>query len=269
MKTGFLLFSLLAAVTMTRAALVTKPVTYEQSGVSCIGYLAYDDAKVSTNRPAPGVLVVHEWWGLNAFTKEKADALAKLGYVAFAADMYGGGVITEDPKQAGNWAGQFYSGKLKMADRAQAALDQLQATGLVAPGKLAAIGFCFGGSAVQSLAYTGAPLAGIVSFHGVPIVPTREQAAAIKGKLLICHGAIDPNVKPDQLQALLTGLDEGKVDYTFIRYAGALHAFTNPEATRIALKLNLPGIGYNEVAAHRSWQHMRDFFSEIFMEQQQ
>ncbi len=268
MKTAFVLFSLCAVVTMSRAALVTKPITYEQGGVSCIGYLAYDDARVSAARPVPGVLVVHEWWGLNAFTKEKANALAMLGYVAFAADMYGGGVSTEDPKQAGDWAGQFYSGKLKMADHAQAALDQLRATGLVAPRKVAAIGFCFGGSVVQSLAYTGAPLAGIVSFHGVPVVPTREQADAIKGKVLICHGAIDPNVKPDQLQALLTAFDESRVDYTFIRYAGALHSFTNPEATRIALKLNLPGVGYNEAAAHRSWQHMRDFFAEIFMEQE-
>ena len=117
---------------------------------------------------------------------------------------------------------------------------------------------------MQSLAYTGAPVAGVVSFHGAPIVPTREQAAAIKGKVLICHGAIDPNVKPDQLQALLTAFDESKVDYTFVSYAGALHAFTNPDATRLAQALKIPGIGYNEAAARRSWQHMRDLFAEVF-----
>ena len=262
MKTALLLLSLCAAT--AQATLVTRPVAYEQAGVKFVGYLAYDDAQVSADRPAPGVLVVHEWWGLNAFIKEKANALAKLGYVAFAADMFGGGVTTEDPKQAGKWAGPFYSGNLHMAERAQAGLDQLLATGLVVPRKVAAIGFCFGGSAVQSLAYTGAPLAGVVTFHGVPIVPTREQAAAIKGKVLICHGAVDPNVKPDQLQALLAAFDEGKVDYAFIRYAGALHAFTNPHATRLAQALNLPGIGYNEEAARRSWQHMQDLFAEIF-----
>jgi dienelactone hydrolase len=268
MKTAFLFLSMCAAMATAHATLVTKPVAYEQAGVKLVGYLAYDDAKVSPDRPAPGVLVVHEWWGLDAFIKGKAEALAKLGYVAFAIDMYGGGVSTEDPKQAGGWAGPFYSGKQNMAERAQAGLEQLLATGLVAPQKVAAIGFCFGGAVAQSLAYAGAPLAGVVSFHGTPIVPTREQAAAIKGKVLICHGAIDPNVKPDQLQALLAAYDEGKVDYLFIRYAGALHAFTNPNATRIAQSMNLPGIGYNEAAARRSWQHMRDLFAEIFMEKE-
>jgi dienelactone hydrolase len=264
MKTAFLFLSLCAAATMARAALVNKPVAYEQGGVKCVGYLAYDDALVSTARPAPGVLVIHEWWGLNGFVKEKVNALAQLGYVAFAADMYGAGMTTEDPKQAGAWAGPFYTGKINMAQRAQAGLDQLLATGLVAPQKVAAIGFCFGGSTVQSLAYAGAPLAGVVSFHGSPIVPTREQAAAIKGKVLICNGAIDPLVKPDQLQSLLSVYDEAKVDYTFINYAGALHAFTNPNATRIGQASNMPGIGYNEAAARRSWQHMRDLFAEIF-----
>lgn len=263
MKTLCLILSLCAAMTMASAAVVTKPVAYEQGGVKYVGYLAYDDTVATTSRPAPGVLVIHEWWGLNAFVKEKAEALAKLGYVAFAPDMYGDGVTTEDPKQAGAWAGPFYNGKLNMAERAQAGLDQLLATGLVAPQKVAAIGFCFGGSVAQSLAYAGAPLAGVVSFHGSPIVPTREQAAAIKGKVLICHGAIDPLVKPDQLQSLLAAYDAGKVDYTFISYAGALHAFTNPNATRIAQTFNMPGIGYNEAVARRAWQHMRDLFAEI------
>ncbi|MFA6959340.1 MAG: dienelactone hydrolase family protein [Opitutaceae bacterium] len=263
MKHASLFVGFCFAVLSAHAALVTKPVAYEHAGVKLEGYLAYDDAKVSAAQPAPGVLVVHEWWGLNAYAKSKAEALAKLGYVAFALDMYGAGVTTEDPKKAGELAGQFY-GKPLMAERAQAGLDQLLATGLVAPGKVAAIGYCFGGSTVQALAYSGAPLAGIVSFHGGPVVPTAEQAAAIKGKVLICHGAIDPFVKPDQLQALLTALDEAKVDYQFVSYAGAIHAFTNPDATRMAKVTGLTGIGYNEAAARRSWQHMRDLFAEIF-----
>ena len=264
MKTVFILLSFCATVLTAQAALVTKPVAYEKAGVKFVGYLAYDDARVSTEKPAPGVLVIHEWWGLNAFPRERADALAKLGYVAFAADMYGDGKSTEDPQKAGEWAGPFYSEKSLFSERAQAGLDQLLATGLVAPDKVAAIGFCFGGSAVQSLAYTGAPVSAVVSFHGRPMVPTPEQAAAVKGRVLICNGAIDPNVKPDQLQAQLKAYDQGKVDYAFVNYAGALHAFTNPEATRVAQALNLPGIGYNEAAARRSWQHMRDLFAEIF-----
>jgi len=262
---SILLLSCLGALTSAQAALVTKPIAYEQAGVKLEGYLAYDDAKVSAEHPAPGVLVVHEWWGLNAYAKGKAEALARLGYVAFALDMYGAGVSTEDPKKATELSTPFY-GKPLMAERARAGLDQLLATGLVAPGKVAAIGFCFGGSTVQALAYTGAPLAGIVSFHGGPVVPTDEQAAAIKGKVLICHGAIDPFVKPDQLHALLTQLDKAKVDYEFVSYAGAIHAFTNPDATRLASATGLVGIGYNEKAARRSWQHMQDFFGEIFAE---
>ena len=151
-----------------------------------------------------------------------------------------------------------------MAERAKAGFDQLVATGLVAPGKTAAIGYCFGGTAVQALAYTGTPLAGIVSFHGGPIVPTEAEAAAIKAKVLICHGAIDPFIKPEQLSGLLTALDQAKVDYQFVSYAGALHAFTNPNATRIAQANGLTGLGYNEAAANRSWRHMQDFFNEIF-----
>ncbi|HTJ78266.1 MAG TPA: dienelactone hydrolase family protein [Rariglobus sp.] len=261
---SLLLLSCLGALTSAHAALVTKPVAYEQAGVKLEGYLAYDDAKVSAEHLAPGVLVVHEWWGLNAYAKGKAEALAKLGYVAFALDMYGAGVNTEDPKKAGELATPFY-GKPLMAERARAGLDQLLATGLVDPRKVAAIGFCFGGSTVQALAYSGAPLAGIVSFHGGPVVPTPEQAQAIKGKFLICNGAIDPLVKPDDLHALLSALDEAKVDYEFVSYAGALHAFTNPDATRLAKATGLP-IGYNEKAARRSWQHMQDFFGEIFAE---
>ena len=251
------------SVLSVQAELVTKPIAYEHAGVKLEGYLAYDDAKVSATQAAPGVLVVHEWWGLNTYAKGKAEALAKLGYVAFALDMYGAGVNTEDPKKATELSSPFY-GKPLMAERAQAGLDQLIATGLVAPGKVAAIGYCFGGSTVQALAYTGAPLAGIVSFHGGPVVPTDEQAAAIKGKVLICHGAIDPFVKSEQLHGLLAALDKAKVDYEFVSYSGAVHAFTNPNATRIAQATGLTGIGYNEAAAKRSWQHMQDFFDEIF-----
>ncbi len=263
MKYASFLFAFCFAVLNAHAAVVSKYVAYEHAGVKLEGYLVYDAAKVSAEHPAPGVLVVHEWWGLNDYAKSKAEALAKLGYVAFALDMYGTGVNTEDPKKATELSSPFY-GKPLMAERAKAGLDQLLATRLVAPGKVAAIGYCFGGSTVQALAYTGAPLAGIVSFHGGPVVPTDEQAAAIKGKVLICHGAIDPFIKPEQLHGLLEALDKAKVDYEFVSYSGAVHAFTNPNATRIAQATGLTGIGYNEAAATRSWQHMQDFFGEIF-----
>ena len=148
------------------------------------------DSSKTKDGKLPGVLIVHEWWGLSDYERGRAVQLAKLGYVAFALDMYGKGILASDPKAAGILTGPF-RGKPLMAERAQAGLDQLLGTGLVDPARVAAIGYCFGGSTVQALAYTGAPLAGIVSFHGGLIPASAEVAARIKAKILICHGALD------------------------------------------------------------------------------
>jgi dienelactone hydrolase len=254
------LLALGAAATLS-AKIVTKPVAYEQAGVKLEGYLAYDDEKVSAKSPGAGVLVVPEWWGLTSYPKDRAVQLAKLGYVAFAADMYGAGVVTDDPKKAGELAGQFY-GKPLMAERARAGLEQLLATGLVNAKRVAAIGYCFGGSTVQALAFSGAPLAGVVSFHGgLHAVPT----AKTKAKFLICHGAVDPFVSKDEVDAFIAGMNEGKFDYQFISYAGAVHAFSNPGADAIAKATGIP-IAYNAAADHRSWGHMRQFLKEVLAE---
>jgi len=259
-----LLAGLFVAVSVSLSAkIVTKPVAYEHAGTKLEGYLAYDDAKVAPDRLGSGVLVVPEWWGLNAYTKGRAEQLAELGYVAFAVDMYGAGIATEDPKKAGELAGQFY-GKPLMAERAQAGLDQLLATGLVDKEHVAAIGYCFGGSTVQALAYTGAPLAGIVSFHGGLLPVPADAATKTKAKILICHGAIDPFVKPEDVAAFMKSMNDGKFDYQFISYAGAVHAFTNPGADAIAKATGLP-IAYNAAADKRSWAHMRSFFREILV----
>ena len=255
----------LALTPMTgHASLVTRDVDYDQGGVKLRGFLAYDDAKVKEAK-LPGVLVVHEWWGLNDYAKSRAVKLAGLGYVAFALDMYGAGVVATDPAKAGELAGQF-RGKPLMAERAQAGLDQLLATGLVDPARVAAIGYCFGGSTVQALAYSGAPLAGIVSFHGglIPISP--EALAKNRAKILICHGAMDPSLTTEQVNAYLKSLNDGKVDYQFVQYAGALHAFTNPasDATAAANPGMKGFIAYSPTADHRSWEDMKVFFSEIF-----
>jgi dienelactone hydrolase len=251
----------LGAAASLSAKIVTKPVAYEQAGVKLEGYLAYDDEKVSAKSPGAGVLVVPEWWGLTSYPKDRAVQLAKLGYVAFAADMYGAGVVTDDPKKAGELAGQFY-GKPLMAERARAGLEQLLATGLVNAKRVAAIGYCFGGSTVQALAFSGAPLAGVVSFHGgLHAVPT----AKTKAKFLICHGAVDPFVSKDEVDAFIAGMNEGKFDYQFISYAGAVHAFSNPGADAIAKATGIP-IAYNAAADHRSWGHMRQFLKEVLAE---
>lgn len=252
----------LCSVMVLQAKIETKAIAYEHAGVKLEGYLAYDEAKVSADKKAPGVLVVPEWWGLTDYPKGRAEQLAKLGYVAFAADMYGAGVTTADPKKAGELASQFY-GKPLMAERAQAGLDQLLATGLVDAPHVAAIGYCFGGSTVQALAFSGAPLAGIVSFHGGLIPVPAEAAAKTKAKILVCHGAIDPFVSKAELDAFMKSMDEGNFDYQFVSYAGAVHAFSNPGADKIAAATGLP-IAYNAAADQRSWAHLRSFFNEIF-----
>jgi len=262
MKNLVALVLVCAAALSASAKIVTRPVAYEHAGVKLEGYLAYDDSRTAQGKQ-PGVLVVPEWWGLNDYTRGRAEQLAGLGYVAFALDMYGAGVNTLDPKKAGELAGQFY-GKPLMAERARARLDQLLSTGLVDPARVAAIGYCFGGSTVQALAYTGAPLAGIVSFHGGLIPVPADAAAKTKAKILMCHGAVDPFVSRAELDAFMKAMNDGGFDYQFISYAGAIHAFTNPAADQVAAKTGLKGIGYNAAADHRSWQHMRTFFEEIF-----
>lgn len=261
MKKLILSLAFLAASLAATAKVVTKPIAYEHAGVKLEGLLAYDDEKSAAGK-LPGVLVVPEWWGLTDYPKSRAKQLAALGYVAFAADMYGAGVITSDAKKAGELASQFY-GKPLMAERAQAGLDQLLGSGFVDATRVAAIGYCFGGAVSQALAYSGAPLTGIVSFHGSLIPVSPEAAAKNQAKFLICHGAVDPFVAPDAVTAFKKSLDDAKLDYQFINYAGAVHAFTNPEADRLAAG-GLKGVGYNAAADRRSWQHMRDFFAEIF-----
>jgi dienelactone hydrolase len=263
MKALLAVLALASAACSTQAAIVTRDIDYTHAGTQLRGFLAYDDSLTAGGK-LPGVLVVHEWWGLNDYAKGRAVQLAKLGYVAFALDMYGAGVVTTDKAKAGALAGPFYNKPL-MAERAQAGLDQLLGTGLVDPSRVAAIGYCFGGSTVQALAYSGAPLAGIVSFHGGLIPATPETAAMTKAKILICHGALDPSEKPEEISAYIKSMNDTRLDYQFNEYAGAFHAFTNPDADKLAALNGLQGfIAYSPSADRRSWADMQVFFSEIF-----
>jgi len=241
----------------------TKTISYQDGDAKLEGFLAFDRTQTATLL-LPGVIIVPEWWGVNEYVKERARQIAKLGYVAFVVDMYGAGKITTDAKQAGEWAGQFY-GKPLMASRAKAGLDQLLATKLVDAAKIGAIGYCFGGSTVLALAFSGAPVAGVVSFHGGLIPVPADAASKTQAKFLICHGALDPMVKPDAVQGFMKSMNDAKFDYQFIAYSGALHAFSNPDADRMAEKNGMVGmIGYNAEADHRSFAAMQAFFAEIF-----
>ncbi len=239
------------------AAVVTRAVEYEAGETTLIGYLAYDDAKPGQR---PGVLVVPDWMGLGDFAKKKAQELAELGYVALAVDMYGDGLIAADQEEAGRLAGALKGNRAEMRARARAGLETLAKQPQVAPGKLAAIGFCFGGTTVLELARSGAPVAGVVSFHGGLDTPDPADAKAIRGKVLVLHGADDPLVPPPEVTAFEDEMRRGKVDWQLVAYGGAVHSFTNPKAGVDPSR----GAAYNETAAKRAWRAMRDFFAEIF-----
>lgn len=241
--------------------IVTQTLSYEHGGVKLKAHLA--DSETGGAALRPGVLVAPEWWGLADYPKQRAERLARLGYVALAIDMYGGDKVTRDPSQAREWANEFY-GKPIMAERARAGLDALLATKRVDPRKVAAIGYCFGGGVVQALAFSGAPLAGVVSFHGGLIPPSAEEAARTKAKVLICHGGRDDFETPEEVATFKQALEDGKIDYQFNIYGGAVHAFTNPDADRLAREAGIEGLAYQAAADRRSWAAMRSFFDEIF-----
>jgi dienelactone hydrolase len=220
------------------------------------GYVAYDNALPGKR---PGVLVVHEWWGLNDFAKQRAEKLAGLGYVALAADMYGNGHIAADRAEAAKLAALRANPPLLRA-RAQAALQALANDPRVDPNRLAAIGFCFGGTTVLELAYSGANLAGVVSFHGGLPKATPEDLKRIKAAILVLHGADDPHVSAADITAFEQAMRQAKTDWQMVFFGGAVHGYMNQANGDNPAS----GVAYNARAAQRSWQYMQDFFREIF-----
>ena len=251
----FILMALSIAVS-ANAKVVSKPVEYNHEGTRLEGYLAYDDA---TKDKRPGVLVVHEWWGLNDYVRTRVDNLARLGYVAFALDMYGKGIWTKDPKKARELSGHL-RGKPILRQRARAGLEILKKNDRVDPARIAAIGYCFGGTTVLELAYSGADVAGVVSFHGGLTAAEPDDVNRIKAKFLICHGADDGFISQEAIQTFQDGMRKSGADWQMIFYGGAVHSFTNPGADRAGVK----GVAYNKKADERSWKHMQGFFEEIF-----
>lgn len=243
-----------ALVGWSRAEVVTRTVAYEHDGAKLEGFLAYDDAAKDKR---PGVLIVHEWWGLNDYARDRARQLARMGYVAFALDMYGKGVLAGTPDEAGRLASQF-KGRPLMRTRARAGLDVLLRDERVDPRRVVAIGYCFGGTAVLELAYSGAELAGVVSFHGGLTPAQGDDLKRIRARILVCHGADDPFVSADELRAFEESMRAAKADWQMIWYGGAVHGFTNPGMD--AFKID--GARYDASADRRSWRHLRDFLEE-------
>lgn len=238
-------------------AIVARDVDYREGDTVLRGHLALPARSVTRH---PAVLVVHEWWGRGAHSDGSAEELAKLGYVAFSVDMYGDGRTTTDPKQAGEWAGAIRKDPALGMRRLGAALDVLRAMPEVDASRVACIGYCFGGTVSLEAAWAGLDLRGVVSFHGSLTTPKAEQVPGVKASVLVCHGADDPFVSKESIDAFQTSMRENRLDWEFMAYGGAVHSFTNPAADG---SFN-PGAKYEPIAAARSWELMRTFLAERF-----
>lgn len=252
--------SLLLTDSLAMARIQTAVVPYNHGSLHLEGYLAWDDA-VSGKRP--GVLVVHEWWGLNDYARKRVEQLAAIGYVAFALDMYGKGKVTNHPDQAGKWMREIQSNVKDWQARVKNGLAILRSQEIVDKNRVAVIGYCFGGATAMQLAYSGVDVQGVVSFHGSLPLPTGEQAAYAKTRILIAHGNADPFISEEHIKEFRTKLDQAQVDWQMIIYAGARHSFTNPGADAYGIQ----ALRYDRNADERSWQHMQLFFDEIFTAQ--
>lgn len=241
----------LACVGAVEAEIVSRSVVYKHGEVELTGYIAFDDA-IKGKRP--GVLIVHEWWGLNDYAKNRAKMLAELGYVAFCADIYGTGKVTTDAAQAKEWAMAFYGDVALWRARVQSALATLKDQPEVDGERIGAIGYCFGGASVLHLAISGADVDAVVSFHGA--LPVVTEGAKIKASVLVCHGAADPFIKTDEMLTFIAGMNASGADWQMHSYGGAVHSFTNREADHYGIE----GAGYNKAADERSWSAMQELF---------
>ena len=248
---------LLAGASVATAEVRTKVVEYKHGDAVLEGYLAWDDAVKGKRR---GVLVVHEWTGLGSYAKMRAEKLAGLGYVAFAIDIYGKGIRPKTPQEAGAQAGIYKSDRQLMRARALAGLNVLLGNEMCDTKRVAASGYCFGGTTVLEIARSGADIAGVVSFHGALDTPNPGDAKNIKCKVLALHGGDDPYVPRKDVEAFEDEMRAGSVDWQLNVYSGAVHSFTNPEAGDD----NSKGAAYNAKADRRSWDAMKLFFAEIF-----
>lgn len=252
---GMLFF--LALGTVVQAEVQSKAIAYNDEGTTLTGYLFWDDA-LSGRRP--GILVVHEWWGLNDYAKERARMLAELGYVAFAADMYGGNRITDQREQASEWMQEITADVDLWRQRASLGLAQLQASDLVDTDRIAAIGYCFGGGTLLQMAYGGTDVKGIVSFHGsLPAAPA-EVKGKIQPRLLVLHGQADSFVAPEVVANFQNALEAAGANWEMDLYGGARHGFTNPHAGDYGME----NLKYDAQSDTRSWQRMQVFFNELF-----
>ena len=242
---------------LTHAAIKTEEVMYSVGGVNLKSTIAYDD---TISGKKPGIVVLPEWWGMNDYVKHRAHMLAELGYVAIAADMFGDAKVTNDPGEAGKWAGGLKNNRAELRTRVNAALDQLKRNPHVDTTKLGAIGYCFGGTCAIELARSGADIRAVVTFHAGLDSPDPAAGKNIKARILVCHGGDDVFSPAKDIEAFEQEMRQSKVDWQMNVYGNAVHSFSNPDAD----KHGIPGIAYNAEADHRSWAAMQALFNEAF-----
>jgi dienelactone hydrolase len=235
----------------------TEVCEYKDGDVTLRGYLAWDEAKAGKR---PGILVMPEAFGLGPQAKRRAEMLAGLGYVALAGDPYGDGVEFTDLQEAIKRAGAIFADPAIARRRVRAALDKLATVAQVDTSRMASMGYCMGGTFSLELARSGAPVRGVVSFHGGLQTQRPAEAGAVKAKVLVCTGADDPFVPHAQVGAFAEEMTKAGVDWQVISYGHTVHSFTNPDAD----KVGAPGIKYNKLSDERSWKAMKSFFEEIF-----
>ncbi len=246
-------------VTAVAPVIKEEAVSYQADTVTMNGFAAYDE---SSDKKRPIVLIVHEWWGLNDYAKGRAKQLAAMGYLAFAVDMYGNAATADNPELAGKMAGPFYQDPQMAKKRFDAALAKIKTFAVADTNQVAAIGYCFGGAQVLNMARLGDHLQGVVSFHG-NLVGVPADKNVLKTPILVCHGADDKFVSDAEVATFKKQMDSIGATYTFKSYAGATHAFSNPDATQMGQKFSIP-IAYNAAADSSSWNDMKTFFATIF-----
>jgi dienelactone hydrolase len=258
---GVILVGLSAAgAGLAQSKVVTKDVDYSAQGVVMKGYMAYDE---NSKGKQPGVLVVHEWWGLNDYARMRARMLAELGYVALAVDMYGEGKQADHPADAGKFSSQLMKTFDVAKARFVAAMDFLKKQPMVDADRIAAIGYCFGGGVVLNMARQGIDLKGVASFHGSLTAVKPAKPGEVQAKILVLHGAADRFSSQEQIESFKKEMTAAGADFRFISYPGALHSFTNPQADELGKKFNMP-IGYNAEADRESWNELKGFLKRIF-----
>ena len=251
---------LLGCSTLAHAQIQTEEIPYTAAdGTRLIGYLAWDDA---LQGPRPGVLVVHEWWGLNDYAKRRTRDLAALGYSALAIDMYGEGRNTGHPEDAKAFMNEALADPAKAKARFVAGLDLLKARPQTDASRLAAIGYCFGGKVVLDMARQSVPLAAVVSFHGALVTATPATPGSVKARMLVEHSAADSFITPEQITAFKAEMDQAGADYRFVELPGAKHGFSNPDAD--AHKGHGLDLSYSKEADEQSWADMQALFKQVF-----